>query len=82
MGVQESHERKYRYYPNHYPLLSLKKHNGTLAVGGGPVYGGVARDRGLEGVLTLWEQVKSQVCILVTSIKRVDLSICYSDVCG
>ena len=55
MGVQESHERKNRYYPNHYPLLNLKKHNGTLAVGGGPVYGGVARDRGLEGVLTLWE---------------------------
>ena len=55
MGVQEKHGGKNKYYPNHYPLLSLKKHNGTLAVGGGPVYGGVARDRRLEGVLTLWE---------------------------
>ena len=55
MGVQEKHGGKNKYYPNHYPLLSLKKHNDTLAVGGGPVYGGVARDRRLEGVLTLWE---------------------------
>ena len=55
MGVQESHVRWNKHNPNNYPLVTLAKRDGVLAVGGGPVFGGTARERTLEGVLTVWE---------------------------
>ena len=55
MGIQEAHGRKNRHNPNKYPLVSLRKRGGTLAAGGGPVFGGTARERTLEGVITIWE---------------------------
>ena len=56
MGVRERHEQRNRHCSNTYPLLNIKKHNGTLGVAGGPVYlANTARTRGLDGVLTLWE---------------------------
>ena len=55
MGVQETHGRKNRYNPNKYPLVSLRKRGGILAAGGGPVFGRTARERTLEGVITIWE---------------------------
>ena len=55
MGVQEAHKMKNRNNPNNYPLVTLRKHRGILAVGGGPVYGRTAMERTLEGVITVWE---------------------------
>ena len=37
-----------------FPLISLKKKNGVLAVGGGPVYNDDAVARRLEGAVTVW----------------------------
>lgn len=55
MGVREAHNRKNRNNPNNYPLVTMRKRRGILAVGGGPVFGGTARERTLEGVITVWE---------------------------
>ena len=55
MGVQERYGHEQDYFPNLFPLRTIKKKNGVVAAGGGPVFGQAATDFDLNGVLTIWD---------------------------
>ena len=55
MGVKERFGYEHDYFPYLYPLRTLKKKDNTVAVGGGPVFGQIATDFDLNGVLSLWK---------------------------